>query len=220
MREPISAVIFVRNDPDKLRSLIERLEPVLGRAGEVIVVDQSSTDNTPEVARECGARLLTRTRKGYPDPDRTWAYNQAKNTWVWAWDSDEYPDEELLALVPKLADQERKVHTYWIRRKNLVNGKDIYPILQEDWQPRLFVKGSVQYSDRMHTHPQLGSPHQMWVTKGHIVHERTLEQIEKASENRALARDPQAQQLEHQFRERVRAFLATGEANSGEERRS
>lgn len=210
MRESISAVIFVRNDAERLAALIEKLKPALGPAGEVIVLDQSSTDNTADVAKEHGARVLTRTRKGYPDPDRSWAYDHANNDWVWAWDVDESPDDALLQIVPALAKRDRGVHIYWIQRRNFVDGRDIFPILHEDWQPRLFLKGSLHYLDRMHTHPQLGSGNQMWVTRGAIVHERTLEQIERAAKNRSLVRDIQAQQLEHQFFVQVRGFLETG----------
>jgi len=215
MRESISFVTFVRNDKDRLRTLIETVRPHLGPRGEVVVVDQSSDDGSYELACELADRTVKRTRKGYPDPDRNYGYAQAKNDWVFTCDTDELPDEKLLAVLPKLADKSHGVRVYWLRRQNLVDGVDIFPILKEDWQPRLFVKGALQYSDQMHTHPQIDGPLQMWVDTGCIVHNRTMAQIEGASKNRALAGDPQMQAKEAQFKQAVKSFLETGTVMEG-----
>ena len=210
MRESITFVAFVRNDKDRLRTLIETVRPHLGPRGEVLVVDQSSDDGTYEVACELADRVFKRTRKGYPDPDRNWGYAQASNDWVFTCDSDELPDETLLKLLPRLADKSHGAHIFWLMRKNLVDGVDIFPVLKEDWQPRLFTRAALRYGDRMHTHPQVDGPLQMWVDIGCIVHDRTMAQIEGASKNRALANDPEMQAKEAAFRQTVKSFLETG----------
>ena len=215
MRDSISFVIFVRNDKNRLRALIETVRPHLGPRGEVLVVDQSSDDGTYEVACEYADRVFKRTRKGYPDPDRNWGYAQASNDWVFTCDSDELPDETLLKLLPRLADKSHGAHIFWLTRKNLVDGVDIFPILKEDWQPRLFIRSALHYGDRMHTHPQVDGPLQMWVDIGHIVHDRTMAQIEGASKNRALANDPEMQAKEAGFRQAVKSFLETGTVTEG-----
>ena len=215
MRESISFLVFVRNDKDRLAALIETVRPHLGPRGEVIVVDQSSDDGTYEVACELADRVFKRTRKGYPDPDRNWGYSQAGNDWVFTCDTDEVPDEKLLKALSRLADRSHGVKVFWLKRKNLVDGVDIFPILKEDWQPRLFIKGAIQYGARMHTHPQVPEPFQMWVDTGCIVHDRTLAQIEGASKNRALANDPEMQAKEAQFKQAVKSFLETGTVMEG-----
>lgn len=216
MRDSITFVIFTRNDADRLRTLIETVRPHLGKRGEVIVVDQSSDDGTREVAEELADRVFVRTRKGYPDPDRNYGYAQASNDWVFTCDTDELPDEKLLKTLPRLADKSHGVRLFWLKRKNLVDGVDIFPILKEDWQPRLFQRGALNYGDAMHTHPKTDSANQMWIETGCIVHERTMAQIESASHNRALAGDPQAQAKEAQFKAAVKRFLETGTHAEGE----
>lgn len=55
--DAISIVIPTRNEAAAVRSTIE---PLLGRPDvEVVVVDGGSRDETPQIVRECGARLLT-----------------------------------------------------------------------------------------------------------------------------------------------------------------
>ncbi len=82
-------------------------------------------------------------------------FNTARNhTWIFTLDADELPDDKLLARLGRMADTSHGVMVYWLRRKNLVDGVDIFPILKEDWQPRLFKKNALRYGDRMHTHPQ------------------------------------------------------------------
>jgi glycosyltransferase involved in cell wall biosynthesis len=215
MRDSITFVTFVRNDKDRLRALIETVRPHLGPRGEVLVVDQSSDDGTYEVACELADRVFKRTRKGYPDPDRNWGYAQAGNDWVFTCDTDELPDETLLGLLPRLADKSHGAHIFWLTRKNLVDGVDIFPILKEDWQPRLFKKNALRYGDRMHTHPQVDGPLQMWIDTGCIVHNRTMAQIEGASKNRALANDPEMQAKEAGFQQAVKSFLETGTVTEG-----
>lgn len=216
MRDSVTFVVFCRNDKDRLRALIETVRPHLGKRGEVIVIDQSSDDGTFEVAEELADHVFSRTRKGYPDPDRNWGYAQASNDWVFTCDTDEMPDEKLLQVLPRLADKSHGVRVFWLRRKNLVDGVDIFPILKEDWQPRLFVKGALRYGDRMHTHPEIDGPFQMWIETGCIVHSRTMAQIEGASKNRALVDDPEMGAKEVQFMGVVKSFLATGTVTGGE----
>ena len=60
-RPPLAVVIPCHNEA-------ATLEPVLrgaGRHGDLLVVDDRSTDGSAEIARACGARVLTPGRPGY-----------------------------------------------------------------------------------------------------------------------------------------------------------
>lgn len=210
MREPITFITFVYNDAERLRGLLKHVRAIIGDGGEILVVDQSSTDDTRAVADELADHVLVRRRKGYPDPDRTWAYLQAQNKWVLTLDVDETFSDKLAAIIPRLADDSHGVDLFWLRRENYIDETDIYPILGDDWQPRLFKRGSLRYGDRMHTHPEIGTPKQMWVTTGAIVHERTMASVQRASENRALQNDPEMKTKEIEFAERVKQLLGAG----------
>jgi glycosyltransferase involved in cell wall biosynthesis len=215
MREPITFITYCYNDRDRIEGLLTTMRPALGDRGEILVVDQGSTDGSLEVLDELADHVLHRRRKGFPDPDRNFAASMAGNDWIFTLDADELPDGKLLARLGQMADTSHGVMVYWLRRKNLVDGMDIFPILKEDWQPRFFRKGALNYGPRMHTHPEIGTPRQMWVDTGCIVHERTRKDIERAHASRALVGDREKQGLEGQFMQRLVAFLETGDAGEG-----
>ena len=59
----ISVVIPTRNEAQAIGRVIGDLPPDL--VTEVIVVDNNSTDGTPEIAKSIGARVVTELRRGY-----------------------------------------------------------------------------------------------------------------------------------------------------------
>lgn len=66
-RYKVSAVIPARNEEPMIREIIERTRPY---ADEVLVVDGHSRDRTVEIARECGARVVSDNGKGKGDAIR------------------------------------------------------------------------------------------------------------------------------------------------------
>lgn len=65
-RPRVSVVIPVRNDPVHLAACLEALCQTQQAGYEVIVVDDASTDHTPEVARRARARILRLERQSGP----------------------------------------------------------------------------------------------------------------------------------------------------------
>src|SRR5437763_4998575 len=64
----VSIVLPVVNERDNLTVLIPRIRAVMQRERldfEIIVVYGNSTDGTPSVARELGARVIPERRRGY-----------------------------------------------------------------------------------------------------------------------------------------------------------
>jgi glycosyltransferase involved in cell wall biosynthesis len=73
-----------------------------GRSGEVIVVDNGSTDRSAEVAREHGARVVVERRQGYGSAYLT-GLTQARGEYIVMGDADEtYPLSELAPFVERL----------------------------------------------------------------------------------------------------------------------
>lgn len=72
--------------PRVLTPLIEMLRD--GEVTEVMVVDDNSTDNTAELAREMGARVLTTPQNGGPGLARNQAAKEAVGDILWFVDSD------------------------------------------------------------------------------------------------------------------------------------
>src|SRR5579859_6323007 len=90
----ISATIVAHNEANTIARAIHSLSC----ADEVIVVDSGSTDDTVEVARKCGARILYRAWEGFA-AQKNFATSQAQYDWILSLDADEELNEAAQAAV-------------------------------------------------------------------------------------------------------------------------
>jgi len=101
VRNAISVCIVCRNEADKLGPCLASVR----WADEVIVLDLSSTDESAEVARRHGARVVTHD----PVPVVEWARNrvaeEASGEWIFALDPDERVTDGLAAELDRLRDR-------------------------------------------------------------------------------------------------------------------
>ncbi len=89
---PITVAIPVKNESSNLGRCLSRLTEF----ESVVVIDSSSTDQTPEIARSHGARVLNfEWDGGYPKKRNWFLTTQAVGTpWVLFLDADEFVTEE------------------------------------------------------------------------------------------------------------------------------
>jgi len=99
---PVSVIVPVRNEAHNLRRCLESLKGV----GEIYVVDSQSSDGTPEIAREFGARVIQFYYQGGWPKKRQWALDTLplRYDWVLLLDADE-------AITPQLAAEIRATIT-------------------------------------------------------------------------------------------------------------
>jgi glycosyltransferase involved in cell wall biosynthesis len=101
----ISVVIPCLNEEEAVGRVVDQaLEGIRmsGRAGEVVVVDNASTDRSAEVAAEHGARVVTEQRRGYGSAYLA-GLGEARGEYIVMGDADEtYPLQELGPFVDKL----------------------------------------------------------------------------------------------------------------------
>jgi glycosyltransferase involved in cell wall biosynthesis len=83
-RLPLSVVIITLNEERNL----PRCMRSVSWASEVLVVDSGSTDQTKELAKNSGARVLEHAWEGYGQ-QKNWALDHAKEPWVLFLDADE-----------------------------------------------------------------------------------------------------------------------------------
>ncbi len=112
-RPSVSAVVPVYNSGETLRPLVSRLTTVLGSAGaayEIILVDDGSRDNSPEVARglqsEYAAVRSLRLLRNYGQHNAILCgLRHARYSVVVTLDDDlQHPPEAIPALLEKLGD--------------------------------------------------------------------------------------------------------------------
>lgn len=117
---PVTVVVPVKNEEVNLGRCLARL----GRFSEVVVVDSSSTDRTPQIARETGARYVNFEWNGRYPKKRNWLLTNyaLANDWVLFLDADEFVDNAFCdALAAAL--EEGGYSGYWLSYTNWFLGR-------------------------------------------------------------------------------------------------
>jgi glycosyltransferase involved in cell wall biosynthesis len=150
----LSAIVTTLNEAAHIRECLA----CLAFAGDVLVVDSFSTDGTPELAREAGAKVLQHEYLS-PAAQRNWAIAQAAHEWVLMVDADERVSDELAGEIPAAIASPRYAG-YLVKRRNFFLGREIrYSGWQNDWVLRLFRKDETSYQERqIHEQAQVGGP--------------------------------------------------------------
>lgn len=87
-RAAISVIVPVRNDPVNLDLCLQALDASEHPDYEVIVVDDASTDDTPEVARRHGVRLIRQETRSGPAAARNRGAEAARHPTLFFLDAD------------------------------------------------------------------------------------------------------------------------------------
>ncbi|WP_211248892.1 glycosyltransferase [Deinococcus frigens] len=93
-----SVIIPARNEAAYLPLTLRALEAQHLAPAEVIVVDNGSTDDTPEVARAWGARVLRCARPGVAQARQS-GLEAARSDWIATTDADSLPSPQWLSLL-------------------------------------------------------------------------------------------------------------------------
>lgn len=139
---PLSAVIITRDAATQLPACLDSL----AFCDEILVVDSGSTDDTVELARRRGARVIETHWRGF-GPQKQFAVEQASHDWVLCIDADERVSDALAASIrDELPAPSFKA--YRLARRNRFMGRYLrhgegYP----DWSLRLFDRRHARWSD-------------------------------------------------------------------------
>lgn len=94
----ISVVIPALNDSEMLAVCLEDLANQTRPADEIVVVDNGSSDDTAEVARRAGARVVTELRRGIPAATAA-GFDAAHGTIIGRLDADSRPATNWVAEI-------------------------------------------------------------------------------------------------------------------------
>ena len=133
---PVSVLVPIRNEAANLPRCLGCVQ----WADEVFVVDSGSTDGSPVIARDAGARVVQFAFTGTWPKKKNWALEQLpfRNEWVFILDADE--------VLPTAAEAEfRQAITdagptvgYWINRRFMFMGRWLRHAYYPNWNLRLF----------------------------------------------------------------------------------
>lgn len=176
----IALVMIVRNEA---RCLARCLDSARAHVDDMLVLDTGSTDGTPDIARQCGARVAHFDWVDDFSAARNAALAQVSTPWRLVLDADEWIDSGTDALA-SLREQ----------------APDFLGLVQVDsqvcdergqiqqapsWLPRVLPRG-VTYTGRIHEQPQTTLPRQrLGLVLGHDGY-LPAQQTSKAGRNRVL----------------------------------
>ncbi len=148
----ISVVVHTYNAAKLLARTLESVKDF----DEVLVCDMESTDNTLDIAREYGCKIVTFPKKNYtiPEPARDFAIHSVSNQWVLAVDADEEVTPELREYLYQYIQRPEHDDALFIHRKNMFLGKWIkssYP----DSQLRFMDQTKATWPPYIHSRPEI-----------------------------------------------------------------
>lgn len=139
----ISVLIGTYNSGKYLRKVIDNVKDY----DEVLIYDKGSTDNTVEIARNAGCRIIHMAT----DTDDTFqthndAIRNAKNDWILFLRPNELAPRELKKYLDDFIENADDTHGLFIPRRNFLMTKEDtnnYP----DFQLRFFHRGGAVWND-------------------------------------------------------------------------
>ncbi len=133
----LSVVISAYNEEERIKKCLESSS----FADEIIVVDNSSSDNTFKVASKYTPNVFKQENNPKAiDLLKNTGFEKAKMDWILSLDADEVVDQDLVKEIEHIIKKDDKeIDGYFIPRKNIIFGKWMrhtgwYP----DYQLRLF----------------------------------------------------------------------------------
>ena len=163
---PLSVVIIAKNEASRIADCLKSID----WAGEVIVLDDFSTDNTVEVCKQFTPKVYQR-RTDSEGKQRNHAYSLASNEWVLSLDADERVSPELRTEIVDLLKTDAPCNGYTIPRKNYMGSTWVrFGGMYPSAQLRLFRKDKFKYDEQAEVHPQAYMPDPRGSLKSDIIH--------------------------------------------------
>ncbi len=142
----LSVVIITRNEQAAIRRCLESA----ACAGEIVVLDAGSTDETARIARECGAQVhVSSDWQGF-GPQKNRALDLVTGDWVLSLDADEWISPELRTEIERVLAAPGGHAAFRMPRLSSYCGRFMR---HSGWWPdhvtRLFRRGQARFSDDM-----------------------------------------------------------------------
>jgi glycosyltransferase involved in cell wall biosynthesis len=151
---PISVIVPIKNEARNLGPCLESVK----WAEDIYVVDSHSTDETAQVARDAGAKVVQFDFTGQWPKKKEWALRNLplRHEWVFLIDADERIPADGAAVIADAIRHNNGVNGYWINRRYWFLGKPLNHAYFPNWNLRLF-KHRVGKFERLTAEPTDGS---------------------------------------------------------------
>lgn len=164
----ISVVLATYNEEEVLAAC---LDSVKGIADEIVIVDGSSSDQTVEIAKSYGAKVVVVKNEYIFHINKQKAVDRATKGWILQLDADEIVPEGLREEIKDIVrEKEKKFAGYYLPRKNFFLGHLMrkggqYP----DPVIRLFLRGKGRFPQKS-VHEQIVIDGAVGTLKNELLH--------------------------------------------------
>lgn len=135
----LSVIIISKNEENMIADCLDSVR----FADEVILIDNDSTDRTPEIAKTMGAKVYSSHSRDFSEL-RNYGLRRAKSEWILYIDADERVSEDLQKEIQDLLNKNTMNGNiaYKIKRKNFYLGDYEWPYIEKI--QRLFKKNNIK----------------------------------------------------------------------------
>jgi glycosyltransferase involved in cell wall biosynthesis len=163
----VSVVIITKNEAHIIGTTLQSLQ---GITDDFIIVDSGSTDNTIEICKNFGAKIIETGWDGY-GPNKNKGINAAKYNWILNLDADEAIDTELKTAIQNLEFADENT-VYNFKFKNFFCNKWIrFGEWAGDKHVRLFNRNKIKWnSAAVHEGLTLTTGTKIIMLPGNILH--------------------------------------------------
>lgn len=153
MTIPLTVVIAARNEAHNIADCVASV----AFAGEILVVENGSSDDTAALARGAGAMVISNPFQTI-GMQRNFAIERAANPWILVVDADERGSPELGEEIARLI-RDAGADAYRIPRRNLFLGREVkHGGWESDKPVRLFMSTIRYNASRVHEHVEVSGP--------------------------------------------------------------
>ncbi len=150
----LTVVISAFNQEGKVKACLESIQKL---ADEIIFIDNSSTDKTPQIAKDYTSKIFVKENNPMLNVNKNFGIGKAVEDWVLYLDGDEVVTPELKEEIKMITRPSTSLRAegFFIPRRNIIFGKWIkhtgwYP----DYQLRLFKRGKGKFP-AVHVHEMI-----------------------------------------------------------------
>lgn len=147
----LAIVILTKNEEINIIDVIENARQC---TDEILIIDSGSTDKTVELAEKYGAKVFYRAWDNDFSAQRNFALDKTAADFILYIDADERLTLKSVEHIKKILAQGNLNFQYKIQRKTRAFGVTFnHGVLQPDYVQRLFPREKIQWSGKVHEHP-------------------------------------------------------------------